>query len=163
MLEKEFNTIIRRSLERGNNFGFKIADPNQSVFHAGSGAIKNPFDGFGVNPDRAIYWEAKMFSGKTFKIGEMRDHQIANLLQIWNMEKGSLADRKYLPIILVGRKVGKEINCYAILPKYLDEHKEVNLNDLPYFTIVKKELMLNWLKVDVPGLFQIDNLLEGQL
>ncbi len=163
MLEKELNTIIRRSLERGNNFGFKIADPNQSVFRAGSGAIKNPFDGFGVNKDRAVFWEAKIFSGKTFKISEMRDHQIANLLQIWNMESGAISERKYLPIIIVGRKQGKGIDCYFITPEYLNKHKEINLNTLPFLPIVKKELLVNWLLAEEVGLTPLSYLLEGQV
>ena len=160
MLEKEFNTIVRRSLERGGNFGFKIADPNQAVFRAGKGAIKNPFDGFGCNPDRAVYWESKIFTGKTFKLAEMRDHQIANLKMIWEMETGGTRDRKFLPVIIVARERDKKMWAYFITPEQLLRTGEVDLNRLPAVQIRSKELMVNWLKSS-NDLISVDQLLEA--
>ena len=92
----------------------------------------------------------------------MRD-QIANLLQIWNMESGAISERKYLPIIIVGRKQGKGIDCYFITPEYLNKHKEINLNTLPFLPIVKKELLVNWLLAEEVGLTPLSYLLEGQV
>jgi len=163
MLEKEFNTIVRRSLEREGGFGFKIPDPNQSVFRAGSGATKNPFDGFGVNCDRAIYWESKIFNGRNFGIDEMRKHQIENLKKIWDMEFCSFDERKYLPIILVGRPIEKGMRCYAILPNVLVAKEKIDLNDLPFSPVIKKELLINWKKNPIQGLTPITFLLEGQI
>lgn len=73
MLEKDFNTIFRRSLD----WGYKISDAGGQL----SG--QKPFDGFGMLDGTPIYFESKFLpKPMSFNLNRIEDHQIDNLLKI---------------------------------------------------------------------------------
>jgi len=79
MNEKDFNTILNRSLKT-LGFSYKIPDP--SAFDA-TITIKRPFDIFCVNPLFIAYIESKLLKGyQSFNFKRLQEHQSQSLEDI---------------------------------------------------------------------------------
>ena len=80
MLERDFNTIVSRSLNNLGGYGFKISDSGQ-YFNGKVSRSKNPFDGFGRFNNHFVCWESKYLnSPSSFNFNNLQDHQMENLI-----------------------------------------------------------------------------------
>lgn len=81
MHEKEFNTIVSKSLNTLGGFGYKIPD----TFAAGSlKRSEAPYDGYGFFNNHFVCWESKYLnSPSAFNFTNLQDHQIENLIKFY--------------------------------------------------------------------------------
>lgn len=83
MHEKEFNTIVSRSLNTLGGFGFKISDTGQ-YFNGKVSHLANPCDGIGLLNKHFVCWESKYLnSPSAFNFTNLQDHQIENLIKFY--------------------------------------------------------------------------------
>jgi len=79
MLEKDFNSLVTRSLNNQGGFGFKIPDERSTItgFHS-----KNPYDIFGLFNKHFVCWESKYLTKpQSFNLQRLEEHQINNLIK----------------------------------------------------------------------------------
>jgi len=76
VLEKDLNRVIISSFNQSGGFGYKIPDPLKMEIMSGMGSGKRPYDGFGINKDLILYYEAKFIKDyKAFSFSSVQDHQ----------------------------------------------------------------------------------------
>lgn len=130
MLEKDLNTIIRKSFSNQGDFAFKIQDSGQYI----EGKVthqQNPYDGYAYYKGYFIAWEGKFLSKpQSFNLKDIREHQILNLKLTRDTLKHSIA------LLLLGvRWSPKQTRVYIFTDlDTIEERREEKRN------ILKKEL-----------------------
>lgn len=106
MKEREFNTIVSRSLNTLGGFGFKIPDTFASGSYSRSEA---PYDGCGYFNKHFVCWESKYLnSPSAFNFNNLKEHQINNLISFYE----NIPDRCY-SLFLIGVNFGRgDIRCF---------------------------------------------------
>lgn len=123
--EAEVNRIFRKALD----WGTKISDPQAGE---ATTTVERPFDGFGILNALPLYWEGKHIKGglRAFNLGDIKDHQIANLLAI----------KAACPIaqcwIVLGVSVARGDNRFYVW----DDVKAIASRRLEHRNFLKKEL-----------------------
>ena len=141
MLEKDFNTIVTKSLNNQAGFGFKIPDERSTItgFHS-----KNPFDVFGVFDKHMVCWESKYLpKPQSFNFNHLQDHQIDNLIKIYEL----MGLDRCLSVFAVGVDFGRnDKRVFIWKNEQLYQIKERKANQQ---NILKKEFegLTNYVKI----------------
>lgn len=153
MLERDFNTIVSRSLNNLGGYGFKISDSGQ-YFNGKVGHSKNPFDGFGRFNNHFVCWESKYLnSPSSFNFNNLQDHQIENLIGFYE----GIPEACY-SLFLIGVNFGRnDIRAFYWINEDLYNIKKRKENK---DNIFKKEFLSlnNFIKIK-KGMINLDEIL----
>lgn len=153
MKEREFNTIVSKSLNNLGGFGFKIADSGQYINGKVSHS-KNPCDGIGFFNKHFICWESKYLnSPSSFNFNNLQDHQIDNLINFYE----NIPNTCY-SLFLVGVNFGRsDIRVFYWMNDDLYKIRDRKINKE---NILKKEFLSldNFIKIK-KGLINFNEIL----
>lgn len=141
MLEKDLNSIIRKSFAEQGSYAFKIQDSGQYI----NGTVthqKNPYDGFAYYDRHFVAWESKFLpKPMSLNLQRLEDHQLEALLNTRDNLDCSYA------LFLVGVKwTARETRVYAFsdldeIAKRRETHDNIlkkEFEALDNYVVVKK-------------------------
>lgn len=126
MIESDFNSLLVRSLNSQDGWGYKIPD-TFSIYSQQRN--KAPYDIFGYYRGHFICCESKWLQQpKSFPLTRLEDHQLANLIKCYEGVENSLS------LFLIGVDFGRgDRRCFVWKNKdlyYIKERKELKKNFL---------------------------------